>query len=327
MKKNDFNDQQDDRAVWAKIQALLKTDPECMSDEIQPSTAVRNELKMQRIEALLGHPIPEKALLYVTDFHLMASSTNPLDLWFEYQWGLDGTLHLKLILDPHEGEASLKQQFRGNDYDAPLHWDSSKEGSLMFHEYGECELSLDEAQRLAVALKLPRVYHHWGHSEATPTMPVLLDKLAAMAQGIRVFLSHAQTELLAAWRQPNLNLYAVLEPLAVGSRGGVLRFAERGAAHQFDDHASKLPEVLLTLQALQSNELALSVDWGGVIPASPPPVEVELNDAPIEVQTVWQEGLRQLALQAEGLGRKSLELGWHWRLSDHRLRLFLRTGA
>lgn len=297
------------------------------------SLAIDEEKFLGEIQALLGHPIPEKAVLYVSDFRRRTCLTtkpgaDPLVPSFDFNWGLDAALRLKLVLDQQEGRAFLEQTMGGTAYNSILYWDESRLKGLAFDEDGFCDLQPEETQRLVNAFNLP-MYQQWNDAVEAPTVPALLSKLAAMAQGMRKFLNQGQQALLTALRTQGAGLHAELDALAAGLRSTQPALAQRGtdALHRaigLPENASRLPEVLLTMEQARPDGLDLGVDWGGATPASPPMVEVEFNGVPIQAQIVWRDGVKQFALQAEALGRQPLELGWDWRLSDHRLRLFFR---
>lgn len=355
-----------DRKAVAWLEGLceeLETDPDLI-DALSP-TEIREELRemgvnpqdlYQRIGTLLGQPIPEKAIpekaiLYLSDFRLRASSAqapdaDPLEPWFEFDWMLDHHLRLKLVLDLQEGKAHLEQSMGGEPYDAPLHWDESRREALEFLDSGLCFLKPEETQRLVVGLGLPSAYHQWANVTEAPTAPALLAKLGQLAQGAKAFLNQAQNQLLMALRDQFAGpLHAVLEELRADLRvQPALAYRSReatpitvGDERELDAaYRSRettpgtplsMPEVLVLVRARQQNTLDLVVDWGGPVPASAPVVEVEVDHVPLAVQANWQDGLQSLTLQAEGIGSHELALAWEWQAAEHRLRILVQTAA
>lgn len=330
-----------DRKAVAWLEGLceeLETDPDLI-DALSP-TEIREELRemgvnpqdlYQRIGTLLGQPIPEKAILYLSDFRLRASSAqvpdaDPLEPWFEFDWMLDHHLRLKLVLDLREGKAHLEQSMGGEPYDAPLYWDESRREALEFLDSGLCFLAPKETQRLVVGLGLPRAYHQWTNVGEEPTVPALLAKLGQLAQGAKAFLNQAQSQLLMALRnQCEGPLHAALLGFQADLRG------RPGLAYRLPEAAREvsvpIPEVLVLIKERQQNTLELAVDWGGQAPASAPVVEVEVDHEPVAVQATWQDGLQDLTLQAEGIGSCELALAWEWLAAEQRLRILVQTAA
>lgn len=328
-----------DRKALAWLEALGEEMEMERIDALSP-TEVREELRemgmdtqelFQGIEKILGQPIPKKAILYLSDFRLRASSAqapdaDPLEPWFEFDWMLDHHLRLKLVLDLREGKAHLEQSMGGEPYDAPLYWDESRREALEFLDSGLWFLEPEETQRLVVGLGLPRAYHQWANVTEAPTAPALLAKLGQLAQGAKAFLNQAQSQLLMALRDQFAGpLHAMLEELRADLWGQpTLAYRSRETT---PGAALSMPEVLVLVRARQPNTLDLVVDWGGPVPASAPVVEVEVDHVPLAVQATWQDGLQGLTLQAEGIGGRELALAWEWRAAEQRLRILVQTAA